>query len=262
MFFSFPSRSQIEGMGFFNSLPVPELWEWNYPFLFPLPNFQMSSLKNLAFFQLIVFSLLNGFCPSRRPTPSMTDVCCSCFMDFLGSVVPFCYILILSASWLASPAWNRIRNRWNNRRLFYQVFSWTMQSFWTKFQIIVFFVSHPLVSSSPLRYMLCKCVLIIKSWLISCFIFLLYQSCTNLSIFQYYQVFVLIHICISKYPIYENDLASIQQSYLRSENLFLNLHVGKFIECDLISSCTSCCLAFTSSYRYTMMQLYLCYNIT
>ena len=41
-FFSFPSRSRIEGMGFFNSLPVPELWEWNYPFPFPFLNSQMS----------------------------------------------------------------------------------------------------------------------------------------------------------------------------------------------------------------------------
>ena len=29
-------------MGFFNSLPVPELREWNYPFPFPFPNSQMS----------------------------------------------------------------------------------------------------------------------------------------------------------------------------------------------------------------------------
>ena len=29
-------------MGFFNSLPVPELREWNYPFPFPYPNSQMS----------------------------------------------------------------------------------------------------------------------------------------------------------------------------------------------------------------------------
>ena len=41
-FFQFPSRSRIEGMGFFNSLPVPELREWNYPFPFPFPNSQMS----------------------------------------------------------------------------------------------------------------------------------------------------------------------------------------------------------------------------
>ena len=42
MFFSFPSCSRIEGMGFFNSLPVPELREWNYPFPFPFLNSQMS----------------------------------------------------------------------------------------------------------------------------------------------------------------------------------------------------------------------------
>ena len=50
------SRSRISGMFFFhslpvlelrewvffNSLPVPKLWEWNYPFPFPFPNSQMS----------------------------------------------------------------------------------------------------------------------------------------------------------------------------------------------------------------------------
>ena len=49
-FFSFPSRSRILGIdffipfpfpnfgnGFFNSLPVPELREWNYPISIPVP---------------------------------------------------------------------------------------------------------------------------------------------------------------------------------------------------------------------------------
>ena len=41
-------------MGFFNFLPVPELWEWNYPFPFPFLNSQMS------FPRTPVMALLNG----------------------------------------------------------------------------------------------------------------------------------------------------------------------------------------------------------
>ena len=37
-------------MGFFNSLPVPELREWNYPFPFLFPNSQMSFPLTPVFF--------------------------------------------------------------------------------------------------------------------------------------------------------------------------------------------------------------------
>ena len=41
-FFSFLSRSRILGMGFFFSPFLPELRDWNYPFLFSFPNSQKS----------------------------------------------------------------------------------------------------------------------------------------------------------------------------------------------------------------------------
>ena len=37
-FFSFPSPSQIMGMLFFHSLPLPKLWEWIFFIPFPFPN--------------------------------------------------------------------------------------------------------------------------------------------------------------------------------------------------------------------------------
>ena len=40
--FLFPSRSRISGMGFFNSLPVPEFREWAFSIPFPFPNPQKS----------------------------------------------------------------------------------------------------------------------------------------------------------------------------------------------------------------------------
>ena len=45
-FFLFPSRSQILGMVFFHSLPVPKLWERIFFIPFPFPNLPFYSLES------------------------------------------------------------------------------------------------------------------------------------------------------------------------------------------------------------------------